>query len=174
MFAANLLRAITFAGGAAFLIFSQNHSLTLGVNILLYLTTATSIGGLALLLIPNIKTSITNLLAPSAIALLIFCYGISTWFGGVDATDKTLSTLRVLFGLFVVALAVTELAQSFLEKNEDTLELRISAGIGILAALVFFLVPMDILNTLGILSAYLALSAVQRGVWMATGFRKES
>ena len=172
MFAANLLRVITFAGGAAFLIFSQNHSLTLGVNILLYLTTATGIGGLALLLVPKIKTSMTNLLVPSLIAVLIFSFGVSTWFSGVDASDKTLSTLRVLFGLFVATLAITEITQSFLDKTEDTLELRISGGIGLLATLVFFFVPLDILNTLGILSAYLALSAVQRAVWMATGFRK--
>ena len=51
---------------------------------------------------------------------------------------------------------------------DDVLELRISAGLGLITGLVFSLAPLDELNAVGFLSAYLALSAVQRAVWAAS------
>jgi hypothetical protein len=168
MFAANLLRVITYAGAAAVLIFSQNHSLVLGVNILLFLATSLGLGGFALLLIPNIRASRENLIAPSLVSVLIFMFGLDTWYFHIDATAQNLYLLNTLLALIIGALAVTELVQSFIDTKEDVLELRISAGIGIVFALVLGLAQLDVLNALGTLSAYLAISAVQRAVWIAT------
>ncbi len=172
MLSANLLRALTYAAGAAYLIFTQNHSLILGANIILYLATATALGGFALMMIPNIQTSLRNLLVPSMVGFAIALFGVTVWFGGVGTDSRTLWLEQVLIGIFIGAIALTELVQSFIDLDEDVLELRISAGIGIIAALVFTFVPMDIINTLGFLSAYLALSAVQRAIWMASAGKK--
>ena len=174
MLPVNLLRAVTFLGGAGVLIFSQNHSLTLGVNVVLYLATATSIAGFAMLMIPGIRVTPLSLILPSGGAFVVMLYGISSWWGSIGADARTLQTLNILIALFIGTIAVTELVQSFTELDEDTLELKISAAIGILSALIFVFVPMDIINSLGILSAYLAISAVQRAVWIATAGKKVS
>jgi hypothetical protein len=174
MFAINLLRSITFIGGAAYLIFTQNHSLVLGVNVLLYLATALSIGGLAMLLIPTIKTSMQNLLVPSIAALMVLIFALNSWFGGVTADTRSFSLFNVLVAVLIGSLAATEIAQSFIDSDEDVLELRISGAIGAVATLVFIFAPLDIINALGILSAYLALSAIQRAVWMATAQSKSA
>jgi hypothetical protein len=65
-------------------------------------------------------------------------------------------------------MAVYEFALSRKANPDDVLELRIAAGIGLLTGLVFSLAPLDVGNAVGFLSAYLAISAVQRAVWAAT------
>ena len=65
-------------------------------------------------------------------------------------------------------MAIYELAISRKAAADDVLELRISAGLGLITGLVFSLAPLDELNAVGFLSAYLALSAVQRAVWAAS------
>jgi hypothetical protein len=70
--------------------------------------------------------------------------------------------------LFVGGMAVLEFILSLNAKQEDILELRISATLGFLTGLLFSFAPLDDLNAVGFFSAYLAISAVQRGVWAAT------
>jgi hypothetical protein len=54
----------------------------------------------------------------------------------------------------------------------DRTELFISAGIGMVTGLIYLFIPLDAVNAVGILSAYFAISAVQRAIWVATPSRK--
>ncbi|MFN9902744.1 MAG: hypothetical protein ACK55Z_28980, partial [bacterium] len=74
----------------------------------------------------------------------------------------------LLVAVFVGGLGLSELIQSFRAEAGDRLEFRISAALGILAALIFVIAPLNDVNAVGFLSAYFALSAAQRGIWLAT------
>ena len=172
----NLFYAIAFAVASGYIIFTQDHSVVTGANALQYVGTALFFAGGALLAIPGIDIPWKIVLAPMTFgflaAYMLFLYGELQ--NPLPFMDNTVF-LRVLIGLFISSIAATELAMAF-EKSGDLLELRISAGIGLVFSLLFLLVPMDDVNTVGFLSAYFAISAVQRAIWLVTpdGARKNA
>ena len=168
MQSSNFLRAALFATGAIFLIFSQDHSVGIGMNVLKFVTGALALGGIILFRIAKTKASFRDFAIPSGIAFVIALMTIV--FGGQyegEVTDELFAFRSVVF-LFVITMAIYELAISRKAAAADVLELRISAGLGLITGLVFSLAPLDELNAVGFLSAYLALSAVQRAVWAAS------
>ncbi len=164
----NSLRAAVFTIGAVFLIFSQDHSVSVGMRVLQFVTSALAFSGLLIFATARTKTSAKTYPLPSAIAFII---ALMTYvFGGKyegEVTDELFAFRSIVF-LFVMAMAVYELVLSRKAHPDDVLELRISAGLGFVTGLVFSLAPLDELNAVGFLSAYLALSAVQRAVWAAS------
>ena len=144
MRSSNVLRASVFSIGAIFLIFSQDHSVDIGMRVLQFVTAALAFGGLILFRITKAKYAFKN-----------------------EVTDELFVFRSVVF-LFVMAMAIYELVLSRKAHPDDVLELRISAGLGLITGLVFSLAPLDELNAVGFLSAYLALSAVHRAVWAAS------
>jgi hypothetical protein len=105
---------------------------------------------------------------PTTIAFVVAV--LSFVFGSVVAIQNVdrLFVLKSLVVLFAVSMAVYEFLKSRNAKPEDILELRISAGLGAITGLLFSFAPLDALNSVGFLSAYLAISAVQRAVWAAS------
>jgi hypothetical protein len=168
MRSSNILRASLFSIGAIFLIFSQDHSVEVGMNVLKFVAAALAFGGIILFRTAKTKTAFKDYAVPSAISFVIALMTIA--FGGQyegEVTDELFAFRSIVF-LFVVAIAIYELAISRKAHPDDVLELRISAGLGALTGVVFAFAPLDELNSVGFLSAYLALSAVQRAVWAAT------
>ena len=169
----NSLRAAVFAIGAIFLIFSQDHSVSVGMRVLQFVTSALAFSGLLIFATARTKASAKTYALPSAIAFII---ALMTYvFGGKyegEVTDELFAFRSIVF-LFVMAMAVYELVLSRKAHPDDVLELRISAGLGLITGLVFSLAPLDELNAVGFLSAYLALSAVQRAVWAASSSNRK-
>ena len=168
MRSSNVLRASVFSIGAIFLIFSQDHSVAVGMRVLQFVTAALAFGGLILFRIAKAKYALKNFAIPAGIAFVIAA--MTYVFGGQyegEVTDELFAFRSIVF-LFVMAMAIYELVLSRKAHPDDVLELRISAGLGLITGLVFSLAPLDELNAVGFLSAYLALSAVQRAVWAAS------
>jgi peptidoglycan/LPS O-acetylase OafA/YrhL len=164
----NILRSIVLSIGAGYLIFSQDHSAPVGIQLLQFVSIALVVGSLVMLRVPKLKLSFKEVAIPTGIALVVAILSVAL--GGQYAGENTdeLFTLRSLVVLFVVGMAVLEFTLSLNAKPEDVLELRISATLGALTGLLFSFAPLDDLNSVGFFSAYLAISAVQRGVWAAT------
>jgi len=168
MRSSNVLRAVVFSIGAIFLIFSQDHSVAVGMRVLQFVTAALAFGGLILYRISNAKSPFKTFGVPAAIAFLIAA--MTYVFGGQyegEVTDELFAFRSIVF-LFVMAMAILEFVLSRKAHPDDVLELRISAALSLITGLVFSLAPLDELNAVGFLSAYLALSAVQRAVWAAS------
>ena len=168
MRSSNVLRASVFSIGAIFLIFSQDHSVAIGMRVLQFVTAALAFGGLILYRTSKAISPFKNFAIPAGIAFVIAA--MTYVFGGQyegEVTDELFAFRSVVF-LFVMAMAIYELVLSRKAHPDDVLELRISAGLGLITGLVFSLAPLDELNAVGFLSAYLALSAVQRAVWAAS------
>lgn len=165
MRSANALRALVFSVGAAYLIFSQDHSVAVGVAVLQFITLAVAVVGIVIYKIPRLKVTFPDIAPYSGVAILI---GILTFIlgnqSGAEGIDE-LFVFKSLVILFVVSIAVVELILSLKSAPGDTLELRISAALGVLTGLLFLIAPLNDLNAVGFFSAYLALSAVQRAVW---------
>ena len=168
MRSSNVLRAAAFSIGAIFLIFSQDHSVAIGMRVLQFVSAALAFGGLILYRTSKARSPFKNFAIPAGIAFVIAA--MTYVFGGQyegEVTDELFAFRSVVF-LFVMAMAIYELVLSRKAHPDDVLELRISAGLGLITGLVFSLAPLDELNSVGFLSAYLALSAVQRAVWAAS------
>jgi hypothetical protein len=168
MRSSNVLRAAVFSIGAIFLIFSQDHSVAVGMRVLQFVTAALAFGGLILYRSSKARSPLKNFAVPAGIAFAIAA--MTYLFGGQyegEVTDELFAFRSIVF-LFVMAMAIYELILSRKAHPDDVLELRIAAGLGFITGLVFSLAPLDELNAVGFLSAYLALSAVQRAVWAAS------
>jgi hypothetical protein len=168
MRSSNVLRAAVFSIGAIFLIFSQDHSVAVGMRVLQFVTAALAFGGLILYRSSKARSPLKNFAVPAGIAFAIAA--MTYVFGGQyegEVTDELFAFRSIVF-LFVMAMAIYELILSRKAHPDDVLELRIAAGLGFITGLVFSLAPLDELNAVGFLSAYLALSAVQRAVWAAS------
>mgnify|MGYP006902220571 CR=1 FL=1 len=164
----NILRSIVLSIGAAYLIFYQDHSAPVGTRVLQFVTVGLVVGTLVLFKISKPQLTIKEIAAPTSIAFLTAVLALAFgWQFAGEGTDE-LFVLRSLVFLFVFGMAVLEFTLSFKANPEDVLELRISATLGAITGLLFAFAPLDDLNAVGFLSAYLALSAVQRGVWAAT------
>jgi hypothetical protein len=163
----NILRSIVLAIGAAYLIFSQDHSSPVGIRVLQFISFALVIGPLVMLRISKLKLTLKEIAIPTSIAFVIAV--MTVLFGGQYEGEDTdeLFVLRSLVFLFAVGMAALEFLLSRKAKPEDVLELRISSTLGAITGLVFYFAPLDDLNAVGFFSAYLALSAVQRAVWAA-------
>jgi hypothetical protein len=164
----NVLRAVVFAIGATFLIFTQDHSVAVGMKVLQFVAAALAFGGLILFRVTKTKSAFKNFGVPAAIAFVTaaMTYVFAGQYEG-EVTDELFAFRSIVF-LFVMAMAIFEFVLSRKAHPDDVLELRIAAGLGLLTGLVFSLAPLDELNAVGFLSAYLALSAVQRAVWAAS------
>jgi hypothetical protein len=168
MRSSNILKAAVFFVGAMFLIFSQDHSVAVGMNVLKFVAAALAFGGLILFRTAKTKSAFKDFAIPAALAFVIAM--MTVVFGGQyegEVTDELFAFRSIVF-LFVIGTAIYELVISRKAHSDDVLELRISVGLGALTAAVFAFAPLDELNAVGFLSAYLALSAVQRAVWAAT------
>ena len=173
MFLTNLVRSIVFALASAVLIFSQDHSVQLGATVLLIVTASVGFIGLAVLIRNESKSNLASNLFSSIVSLTIAMFLLTTnGFLGLQNNSGDLFIFRMLIALFVLVLAITEFMQGQKAQQGDKLEFRISAALGLIAALVFALAPLNDVNAVGFLSAYLALSAVQRGIWLATPGKK--
>ena len=164
MRSANILRASIFAIAAAFLIFNQNHSVANGTTVLQFVAAGLAFGGLVL-----IKTETTTkrslIIAPAAIAA--FVLALSFMFSSGGTTESNLAVFTGLVAILAGGTAIAEFVFSLRAVDGDKLELRISSAIGLLTGLVFWLAPLDSLNAVGFLSAYLSVVAVQRAIWAA-------
>ena len=173
MVEANLLRSIVYAIAAGFLIFSQDHSLSIGATAIEYAGSAITLAGGALMLIPAVKVPPRILLAP-----VIASFGVAYFLmltneiNAQETTEKGMFAFRMAIAVFVVVPAINELWLAMNSEGVDKAELFISAGLGFVAGLIYLFVPLDAVNAVGILSAYLALSAVQRAIWIASSSRK--
>lgn len=163
----NILRSIVLAIGAAYLIFSQDHSSSVGIRVLQFVSFALVIGSLVMLRLPKLKLTFKEILIPTALAFVVGAMTVlfGEQFAG-EATDELL-VLRSLVSLFVLGMAALEFSLSRKANPEDVLELRISAALGVLAGILFCFAPLDDLNAVGFFSAYLAISSVQRAIWAA-------
>lgn len=167
MRSSNALRAVIYSVGAAYLIFSQDHSVAVGMFVLQFVTAALVIGGVVLYRIPKLNVAARDVVVYSAIALVI---SLATFALGTQfQNDKTheLVVFKALVIAFTLSLAILELVLSSKSEPDDALEFRISATLGALTVVLFLLAPLNDLNAVGFFSAYLALSAVQRAVWAA-------
>ena len=167
---ANFLRAIVFAVAAAFLIFNQDHTVTTGTQVLQFAATGLAFGGLVLFQIDKSEDKKFSIIYPSAIAALVVLFTIIF----TPTTEEAyLAVFTRLLAIFSGMTAVTEFFASRASESVDKMELRISAGIGALFCLIFWFAPLNGLNAVGFFSAYMAIIAVQRGVWLATPKTKE-
>jgi uncharacterized membrane protein HdeD (DUF308 family) len=150
-----------------FLIFSQDHSVAVGFAVLLFVTATTTAGSILITRLPKSKTTIKDVAGPALVSAVI---AVSIFvFEGLQltASDNKSFLFRSLVAMFALGMAAIEFMLSKNAKIEDRQELRISATLGVLTGLVFAFAPLDDLNAVGFLSAYLAVSAVQRAVWAA-------
>ena len=163
----NILRAVVFAIAAGFLIFVQDHSITVGMSVLQFVTAALAFGGVVLYKLEDFSKAKSVLVVPTAIAAVVALLTITI--GGLDpaSPDSRLGVFRLLVGMFAGTMAIAEFVFSQKETKGERLELRISSALGLITLLVFVLAPLDPLNSVGLLSAYLSLSAVQRAIWAA-------
>lgn len=173
MFEANLLRAIVYAIGAGFLIFTQDHSISVGATAIEFVGAAVTLAGGALMMIPNIKVPARILAVPvfTSFAVALFLAQINE-IQSQENSSMGLFTFRMAVAVFVVAPAINELWLAMDSTGLDRTELFISAGIGMVTGLIYLFIPLDAVNAVGILSAYFAISAVQRAIWVATPSRK--
>jgi len=169
LFIVNLLRSIVFAVAAAFLIFTQDHSVKTGALALGFIAATLSIAGALAMILSKDKKIYSALVIPtvSAFAVLVFLLSANN-FLGLQNDETGLLFFRAAVTVFTFGLAWTEFRLSAKADPGERLELRISAALAALAALVFMAMPLNDVNAVGLLSAYLALSAAQRGVWLAT------
>jgi hypothetical protein len=168
MRSSNILKAAVFFVGAMFLIFSQDHSVAVGMNVLKFVAAALAFGGIILFRTAKTKSAFKDFAIPAALAFVIAM--MTVLLGGQyegEDTDELFAFRSIVF-LFVIGTVIYELVISRKAHPDDVLELRISVGLGVLTGAVFAFAPLDELNAVGFLSAYLALSAVQRAVWAAT------
>lgn len=170
MRSANILRASIFAIAAAFLIFNQDHSLTVGTTVLQFVTAGIAFGGLVLIKTET-DTKRSLIIAPAAIAA--FVLGLSFMFSSGGTDESNLAVFTGLVAILAGGTAIAEFAFSRQAVDGDKLELRISSALDLLTALVFWLAELDALNAVGFLSAYLSVSAVQRAIWAAAPKKKE-
>jgi len=161
----NILRSVILAIAAAYLIFSQDHSAPIGIQVMQFVSVGLVIGSLVLYKIPKLNINLKDIAIPTTIAFVIAIMAVL--FGGQYEGEDTdeLFVFRALVFLFVLSMSFFELFISLNAKPEDVLELRISSVLGGVTGLLFFFAPLDDLNAVGFFSAYLALSAVQRAVW---------
>jgi len=167
---ANILRSIIFASAAAFLIFNQDHSVSTGIAVVQYVSVAIAFGSAVLYKIDTSENKLGPIVVPAAIAFLIALMSILI---SPETPEIALHLLTGLIAVFAGGNAIAEIAISINSAQGDKLELRISAAIGLLTALVFWLGQLDGLNTVGFFSAYLSVLAVQRAIWLASPKSKE-
>ncbi len=167
---ANILRSIIFASAAAFLIFNQDHSVATGIAVVQYVSVAIAFGSAVIYKLDTSENKLGPIATPGAIAFLIALMSI---FISPATPQMSLSVLTGLIAAFAGGNAIAEFVLSLRSSKADQLELRISAAIGVLTALVFALGQLDGLNAVGFLSAYLSVLAVQRAIWLASPKSKE-
>ena len=173
MVQANLLRAIVYAIAAGFLIFTQDHSLSTGATAIEFVGTALVIAGGALMLIPAVKVPIRILAAPVVTSFAVtYFFMLTNEVSSQETTESGMFAFRMALAVFIVTPAINELWLGLNSAGVDRAELLISAGIGFIAGLIYLFVPLDAINAVGILSAYFAISAVQRGIWIASTSRR--
>lgn len=173
MFLTNLLRSIIFAVAAVFLIFIQDHSVVLGATVLLFVSALVGFSGLVGVVRKGSGEKFAVNLFAAIISLTVSMFLLTTnGFLGLQNTAADLIVFRILAAVFIAALAVSEYVQSFRAEPGDRLEFRISASLGFLATAIFTFAPLNDVNAVGFLSAYFALSAAQRGIWLATPGKK--
>jgi uncharacterized membrane protein HdeD (DUF308 family) len=154
-----------------YLIFSQDHSTPVGIIVFQFMTIAIGAAGVSLAISNKEKIRLVDLFTPEGVALVL---GVIVFvYDPTQNADDQLIYLKVFVALFAILVALTELNLSRQAQKEDVLELRISSALGIVTALTFAFAPLNALNTVGLFSAYLALSAVQRAVWAATPNKQE-
>lgn len=167
---ANILRSIIFASAAAFLIFNQDHSVSTGIAVVQYVSVAIAFGSAVLYKLDTSENKLGPIVVPGAIAFVIALMSILIT---PETPEIALHFLTGLIAAFAGGNAIAEIAISINSPHGDKLELRISAAIGLLTALVFWLGQLDGLNAVGFFSAYLSVLAVQRAVWLASPKSKE-
>lgn len=167
---ANILRSIIFASAAAFLIFNQDHSVSTGIAVVQYVSVAIAFGSAVLYKIDTSENKLGPIVVPGAIAFLVALMSILI---SPETPEIALHLLTGLIAVFAGGNAIAEIAMSINSAQGDKLELRISAAIGLLTALVFWLGQLDGLNAVGFFSAYLSVLAVQRAIWLASPKSKE-
>ena len=170
MRSANILRASIFAIAAAFLIFNQDHSITIGTTVLQFVTAGIAFGGLVLIKTET-STKRSLIIVPAAIAA--FVLGLTFIFSSGGTDESNLAVFKGLVAILAGGTAIAEFVSSRRAVDGDKLELRISSALGLLTALVFWLAPLDALNAVGFLSAYLSVSAVQRAIWAAAPMKRK-
>jgi len=170
MMLANILRSIIFASAAAFLIFNQDHSVSTGIAVVQYISVAIAFGSAVLYKLDTSENKLGPIVVPGAIAFVIALMSILIT---PETPEIALHLLTGLIAAFAGGNAIAEIAISINSPHGDKLELRISAAIGLLTALVFWLGQLDGLNAVGFFSAYLSVLAVQRAVWLASPKSKE-
>jgi hypothetical protein len=167
MRSSNALRAVIYSIGAAYLIFSQDHSVAVGMFVLQFVTAVLAVGGVVLYRIQKLKVSASDVVVYSAIALVT---SLATFALGTQIQSDNTEALFVFKALvigFALSMAILEFVLAIKSAPGDALEFRISATLGALTVLLFLIAPLNDLNAVGFFSAYLALSAVQRAVWAA-------
>jgi len=164
MRSANILRASIFAIAAAFLIFNQNHAVSIGMTVLQFVTAGLAFGGLVLI---KTETEVNRsvIIVPASIAAFVLALTFMFSSGGTD--ESRISLFTGLVAILAGGTAIAEFVFSLKAVVGDKLELRISSAIGLMTALVFWLAPLDALNSVGFFSAYLSVVAVQRAIWAA-------
>jgi hypothetical protein len=167
---ANILRSIIFASAAAFLIFNQDHSVSTGIAVVQYVSVAIAFGSAVLYKIDTSENKLGPIVVPGAIAFLIALMSILV---SPETPETALHLLTGLIAAFAGGNAIAEIFVSLNSPQGDKMELRISAAIGLLTALVFWLGQLDGLNAVGFFSAYLSVLAVQRAIWLASPKSKE-
>lgn len=173
MVQANLLRAIVYAIAAGFLIFTQDHSLSTGATAIEFVGTAIVVAGGALMLIPAVKVPIRILATPVAASFAVtYFLAMTNEVQSQETTETGMFAFRMVVSIFVVCQAINEMWLGLNSTGVDRAELLISAGIGFVTGLIYLFIPLDPVNAVGILSAYFAISAVQRGIWIASLSRK--
>lgn len=166
----NILRSIVLAIGAAYLIFSQDHSASVGLITLQLVSAVLAVGSFSIFLFRRKAVSRTDVLISLVLAAAV---SSGTFFIDKESTNE-LVVFKALVVLFAMTIAVSEVLQIKKAKAGEVIELQISSVLGFATAVLFAFAPLNDLNAVGFLSAYLAISAIQRAVWAAgpTGRKK--
>lgn len=169
----NSLLALAAGATGIFITFSQSHAVAVGRLASLMFCIAIAVISAVLLVLPS-KRSFKLAWLPSATRLAVAGFVIYlelTWVTGLPAELELLqyrSNIEMLaFGIALTALATNYLARSTQQKQTAS-ESLVTMVLSVLAALVFMVAPMDDVNAVGMLGAYLVLLAVNWGVAAAS------
>jgi uncharacterized membrane protein HdeD (DUF308 family) len=158
-----ILRAAVFVGVGLLITFIQAHTYSVGVL-------ALTIFAFAYALVSALALVVKGNQLPVVETLILTVFAVATGIAAIVTTPEASTWLVKLYAVWGIASGLTELAQAFRtgRKTNRGRELLISGALSFAFGLLFALVPLAELDTVGFFGAYLILSAVHLGIAAAS------
>jgi uncharacterized membrane protein HdeD (DUF308 family) len=158
-----ILRAAVFVGVGLLITFTQAHTYAVGLVALTVFAFGYALVSAAALILKRNQVPVVETILQAAYAVLV---GV----GAVAIAGDASLWLTKLYAVWGLASGLTELVQAFRtgRKTNRGRELLISGGLSTAFGLLFALVPLAELDTVGFFGAYLILSAVHLGIAAAS------